>query len=103
MQEVQAHGFDPSVGRIPWRRKWQPTPVILPGISYGRRSLAGYSPWGRTESDMTERLSTQSVMIVLSCVYFHIKDTVLFPVTSQLSDSQDWDLKFKVRGFDVKN
>ena len=49
----------------------------------------GYSPWGRTESDTTERLSTQSVMIVLSCVYFHIKDTVLFPVTSQHSDSQD--------------
>ena len=37
-----------------WRRKWQPTPVFLPGESYGRRSLVGCSPWGRTESDMTE-------------------------------------------------
>ena len=36
------------------RRKWQPTPVFLPGESYGRRSLVGCSPWGRTESDMTE-------------------------------------------------
>ena len=34
------------VGRISWRRKWQPTPVFLPGESHGKRSLAGYSPWG---------------------------------------------------------
>ena len=39
-----------------WRRPWQPTPVLLPGKSHGRRSLVGCSPWGREESDMTERL-----------------------------------------------
>ena len=38
-------GFDPWVGKIPWRRKWQPTLVFLPGEPHGRRSLAGYSPW----------------------------------------------------------
>ena len=38
------------------RRQWQPTPVLLPGKSHGRRSLVGCSPWGREESDMTERL-----------------------------------------------
>ena len=48
--------FDPWAGKIPWRRKWQPTPILLPGESHGWRSLAGYSPWGRKESDMTERL-----------------------------------------------
>ena len=37
-----------------WRRKWQPTPVFLPGESHGQRSLVGFSPWGRTESDTTE-------------------------------------------------
>ena len=37
-----------------WRRQWHPTPVLLPGKSHGRRSLVGCSPWGRTESDMTE-------------------------------------------------
>ena len=42
------------VGKIPWRRKWQPTPVFLPGESYGQRSLADYSPWGRKESDTAE-------------------------------------------------
>ena len=40
-------GFDPWVRKIPWRRKWQPTPVFLPGESHGQRSLEGYSPWGR--------------------------------------------------------
>jgi len=41
-----------------WRRAWQPTPVFLPGEFHGQRSLAGYSPWGRKELDMTEQLST---------------------------------------------
>ena len=49
-------GFDPWVGKIPWRSKWQPTPVFLPGESHGRRSLVGYSPRGHKELDMTERL-----------------------------------------------
>ena len=40
-------GFHPWVRKIPWRRKWQPTPVFLPGESHRQRSLVGYSPWGR--------------------------------------------------------
>ena len=47
-------GFDPWVRKMPWRRAWQPTPVSLPGEPHGQRSLAGYSPWGCEESDMTE-------------------------------------------------
>ena len=39
-----------------WRRKWQPTPVVLPGKSHGQRNLVGYSPWGHKESDTTEWL-----------------------------------------------
>ena len=46
----------PWVGKIPWRRKCQPTPVLLPGKSHEWRSLVGYSPWGCKESDMTEQL-----------------------------------------------
>ena len=42
--------------RNPWRKKWQPTPVFLPGKSHGWRSLVGYCPWGPKESDMTEQL-----------------------------------------------
>ena len=53
-------GFDPCVGKIPWRRKWQPTPVFLPRKSHGQRSLVGYSPWCCKESDMTERAHTHT-------------------------------------------
>ena len=48
--------FGPWVGKILWRRKWQPTEVLSPGKSHGQRSLVGYSPWGRKESDTTEQL-----------------------------------------------
>ena len=48
-----------------WRRKWQPTPVFLPGESQGQRSLVGCSPWGRWGSDMTERLHFH---FSLSCI-----------------------------------
>ena len=47
-------GFNPWVGKMTWRRAWQPTPVFLPGESHGQRSLAGYSPWDCKESDTTE-------------------------------------------------
>ena len=50
-------GFDPCVRKIPWRRKWQPTPVLLPREFHGQRSLVGCSPWGRKESDTTEWLT----------------------------------------------
>ena len=50
-------GFDPWLGKIPWRREWQPIPVFLPGMFHGQKSLAGYSPWGCKESDMAEQLT----------------------------------------------
>ena len=49
-------GSIPGSGRFPWIRKWQSTPVLLPGKSHGQRNLVGYSPWGGKESDTTERL-----------------------------------------------
>ena len=50
-------GFDIWVGKIPWRRKWQPTPVFLPGESHGQRSLVDYSPRGHKESDTMDWLT----------------------------------------------
>ena len=47
-------GLIRELGRFPWRRAWQPTPVFLPGKSHEQISLAGYSPWDRQESDPTE-------------------------------------------------
>ena len=50
----ERHRFDPCIRKIPWRWAWQPTPVFLPGKSHGQRSLAGFSPLGHKELDMTE-------------------------------------------------
>ena len=47
-------GFDLWVGKIPWRKEWQPIPAFLPGESHGQRSLVDCSPWGHKESDTTE-------------------------------------------------
>ena len=49
----QRYQFNPWVKKIPWSRRWQPTPVYLPGKFHRQRSLAGHSPWGHKESDMT--------------------------------------------------
>ena len=69
--EVKASAFNagepgsiPGSGKIPWRRKWQSTPVFLPGESHGWRSLVGLSPRGRKESDTTERLHFTSPKVI---------------------------------------
>ena len=54
MQETWVQSL---VGKIPWRREWLPTPVFLLREFHGQRSLAGYNPWGRKGSDMTEQLT----------------------------------------------
>ena len=55
--QCSRYRLDPWIGKIPWRRKWQPTAVFLPGKSHGQKGLVGYSSWSRKESDMTERLT----------------------------------------------
>jgi len=68
--QCRRHGFYPWVGKIPWRRKWQPLPLFLPGKSYEQRSLAGYSPWGhkRVGSDLaTEQQQFMSCSDVECC------------------------------------
>ena len=54
------HGFNLWVRKIPWRKKYQLTPVFLPGKFHGQRSLVGYRPWGCKQSDMTEGLSVHA-------------------------------------------
>ena len=61
-------GLHPWSGEIPWRRKWQPAPVFLPGKSLGQRNLAGYSLWGPKESDTIERLRTHTSL--LTCLTY---------------------------------
>ena len=56
-------GFNSWVGKIPWRRKWQSTPALLPGKLHGWRRLIGYSLWGRKVLDTTERLHFHFVWV----------------------------------------
>jgi len=65
-RKLKRHGFGPGVGKIPCRRKWQPTLVFLTGKFHRQRSLAGYSPWGYKESDTAERACTTGIFTLVS-------------------------------------
>ena len=58
--QLRARRFDPWVGKIPWSREWQPIPAILPRKFRGQRSLVGHRPQGHRESDIAEKLGTQT-------------------------------------------
>ena len=93
-------GFDSCVRKIPWRRKWQPTAVFLPGECHGQRSLAGYSPCSCKESDTTEHRHTQmlpiiNVLFVIfltpfcfpgSVLYYPVSDSILSEITLNSMD-----------------
>ena len=80
-------GFNPWVRKMPWRNKWQPTPVFLPGKSHGQRSLVGYSPWGwkRVRHDWASEyiyyVYTLSSLSIYSSVYIYIQLTDFWTVT----------------------
>ena len=80
--QCERPGFDPWVGKIPWRRKWQPIPVFLPGEPHGWRSLVGYSPWGCKELDTTERLYFTSSLHFTS-LHFPFLNLALLPIISR--------------------
>ena len=63
--DIKEATSNPGSGRFPWRRAWQPSPVFLPGESHGQRSLAGYSPWGHSETQL-KWLSTHAQWGMLS-------------------------------------
>ena len=66
-------GFNPWIRKIPWRREWQPTPVLLPGESHGHSSLAGDSPWCCKELDMTEQLTVACFLMFTAALLTIVK------------------------------
>ena len=69
--QCRRHEFDPWVRKIPWRRKWQPTPVFLPGKSHGQRGLRGSSPWGhRVQHDSATKNNKNNNNILFNLVPF---------------------------------
>ena len=78
--------FNPWIRKIPWRRKWQPTPVFLPGKLCEQRSLVGYSPWGCKESDRTEHACTDARRLRLEKLRMRLHKLIL----TGLPQSQSW-------------
>ena len=70
--DIRDTGSTPRLGRFPWRRKWQPTPVFLPGKSHGQRSLAGYSPWGHKELGIVEAINKDLLYITGNYIQYLI-------------------------------
>ena len=85
--------FDPWVGKIPWRRKWLPNPLFLPGEFDGQRSLEVYSPWSHKESNMTEQL-TLSLLLFWPKLYVSNssvnQDQFLCHKSSSQEKEYDW-------------
>ena len=95
-----------------WRRKWQPTPVLLPGKSHGWRSLIGYSPWGLKESDTTEATQQQqqrqddfhfgrntmiSILLFIRCVCQELlKDYLLLNILVVICRKYHWQTYSKL-------
>ena len=69
IQETQETRFSLWIEKIPCRRKWQPTPVFSPGESHGQRSLAGYSPEGCEELNMTEHAFMHVLSTMLTALF----------------------------------
>ena len=74
-RRLRSLGFSPWIWKIPWRRKWKPTPVFLPGKFHGQGSLAEYSPWGHKESDMTATEHTAQRLVNIAMG--HLKINIL--------------------------
>ena len=83
-RRLKRPGFDPWVKEDPWRRKWQPTPVFLPGKFHGQRSLVGCSSWGCRESDRTEHTHTMPPSLPA--------DLLLIPIRLSLCRDYFWNL-----------
>ena len=81
-------GLIPWVGKIPWRRKWHPTPVFLLEKSRGQRRLAGYSPWGHKESHTTEQLSAHALTpLWIEIIEAHQERATFFPCIEHWKES----------------
>ena len=97
-ERCRSRGLLLWVRKIPWRRKWQPTPVFLPGESHGQRNLVGYSPWGCKESDTSERISLSLFKVYVSMLFsqFVLPSTSPSPQVCSLSRSPLCSFHFHV-------
>ena len=88
-RRCKRRGLDPWDGTIPWRRKWQFTPVFLPEKSHEQRSLVGYSPWGHKEADLTKHARPPKAKLIFIRLTF-IAEKALAPHSSTLAWRIPW-------------
>ena len=93
--QCRRQGFDPWVRKTPWRKKWQPTPVFLPGKSHGHRSLAGYSPWGckRVGYDLLTEQQQQHLQRTMS------PNVMCWRSVAAWTSSAQWYPRCRAKGF----
>ena len=99
--QCRRHGLDPWVGKIPWRRKWQPTLVFLPEKSHGQRNLVGCGPWGRKR--VGHDLATKQQQHFILQDFFYLDE--LCPHSSGklcLDAFGSWSLFWKVQVQELK-
>ena len=89
--QCRRHGFNPWVRKIPWRRKWQPAPELLPGKPHGQRSLVGYSPWScktvghdlaMNKDNELQGQETWSLPVSWSCIPSPVPSKAVLPTGS---------------------
>ena len=93
-RRLERCGYNPWVRKIPWKRKWQPALVFLPGKSHRQRSLVGYSPWGCKESDTTEHTHTNWLQPLnqSQSINFHLpKMKLIFTFTWSSNKTGMWE------------
>ena len=87
--EDRRRGFNPWLRKMPWRRKWQPTLVFLPGKSHGQKSLVDCSSWGCKESDTTEcshKTSQDGYIYIYICIYVYTYICIYVYIYIHISD-----------------
>ena len=88
-RRFKRRGINPWVGKIPWSRKWHPTPVFLPEKFQGQRSLVGYSPWGYKESNLTKQLKTHPLNACSTFCPWRLSHPTTSSVTSKMLPSRE--------------
>ena len=76
-------GFSPWIGKMPWRRKWHPDPVFLPGKFHRQKPLAACSSWGLTGSATTEQLSTHTLLLIIKPWFKNFKVSQMWKATDR--------------------
>ena len=97
--QCRRYGFNPYITKIPWRRKWQPTPVFSPGKFHGQRRLVGYSAWGHKRvrhnlvtKQLKQHFTVHTVILILLRKNLRFREDEKLGQMHTVSKWQRWNL-----------